>query len=95
MKNQNDIKHLSLYHFQACPYCALTRRAISDMGLDIEKKDIRRTHINRTELLKGGGKLQVPCLRIDKENGKTTWLYESRDIIRYLSNFESKNRKVA
>jgi hypothetical protein len=30
-----------------------------------------------------GGKIKVPCLRIE-ENGQTTWMYESKVIIDYL-----------
>ena len=38
------------------------------------------------ELVVGGGRGTVPCLRIkDGETGET-WLYESLDIINYLQN---------
>ena len=37
----------------------------------------------RAALLAGGGKIKVPCLRIE-ENGESRWMYESNDIIRYL-----------
>ena len=37
------------------------------------------------ELIAGGGRTMVPCLKITKANGETTWLYESSDIIEYLS----------
>jgi glutathione S-transferase len=36
------------------------------------------------ELLKGGGKGQVPCLRIESQ-GQTEWMFESDAIINYLS----------
>lgn len=36
-------------------------------------------------LVTGGGKTQVPCLRIVQTNGDVQWMYESNDIIRYLS----------
>lgn len=36
------------------------------------------------DLLKGGGKGQVPCLRIESE-GQVEWMYESDEIINYLS----------
>ncbi len=39
---------------------------------------------NKAELIAGGGKKQVPCLRIDSENGDVQWMYESDDIIHYL-----------
>jgi glutathione S-transferase len=35
-------------------------------------------------LVNQGGKLQVPCLRIEKD-GKVEWLYESSSIINYLN----------
>jgi len=37
----------------------------------------------RQELLEGGGKAVVPCLKI-KNGDSVDWLYESMDIIRYL-----------
>jgi glutathione S-transferase len=36
------------------------------------------------ELIEQGGKRQVPCLRITKEDGEVEWLYESKEIRRYL-----------
>jgi len=35
--------------------------------------------------MQGGGKTQVPCLRIEQAGGEVEWMYESDDIIRYLS----------
>ena len=51
---------------------------------------------NLEALLNGGGKTQVPCLRIQKEEiqdeetdqegqPSVTWLYDSDDIIRYIA----------
>jgi len=39
---------------------------------------------NKADLIAGGGKSQVPCLRIEGENGEVRWMYESTDIVRYL-----------
>ena len=39
----------------------------------------------QSELVAGGGKGQVPCLRIEKEDGQIQWMYESNDIIKYFS----------
>ena len=39
---------------------------------------------NNTDLIAGGGKNQVPCLRIETGSGDVRWLYESIDIVRYL-----------
>lgn len=45
-------------------------------------------HGRRMELVQGGGKGQVPCLRIETEQGEVRWMYESDDIIKYIQ--ESK-----
>ncbi|MFT4632028.1 MAG: glutathione S-transferase [Candidatus Azotimanducaceae bacterium] len=37
----------------------------------------------RDKLLQGGGEIQTPCLRIEKD-GAVEWLYESSAIINYL-----------
>mgnify|MGYP000040489195 CR=1 FL=1 len=83
---KQPIKNLALYHYQSCPFCGMTREAIKyiDLDIDIEQRDILKEPKFRKELVAGGGKKQVPCLKIEEENGATQWLYESRDIINYL-----------
>ena len=49
-------------------------------------KNIKDNPDFKAELIAGGGKKQVPCLRISQDNADTVWLYESDDIIRYLKN---------
>lgn len=79
-KNLNDIQ---LYYFNTCPYCIKVLLAIKMMGLEFEHKNIHSSEIYTNELMEGGGKKQVPCLRIE-ENDSVRWLYESSDIIDYL-----------
>jgi glutaredoxin 2 len=50
-------------------------------------KDVMSDPSNNTELVAGGGKSQVPCLRIESENGEVRWMYESVDIVRYLKGY--------
>jgi glutaredoxin len=76
-------KGLRLYHFEACPYCRRTRRDIRLLNVPIVQVDIKREPGAREALVAGGGKKQVPCLRIE-EGGTTRWMYESRDIAEYL-----------
>ncbi len=78
-------KKLALYHYDSCPYCAKTRKAICDLGLDVEYKNIELNHQNRIDLFEGGKKKQVPCLRIEQAKGEVHWLYESEHIINYLA----------
>jgi len=80
-----QVKNLSLYHYQACPYCGITREAIRALDLGIEQRDTLKEPHYRQELIQGGGKPQVPCLKIEDENGRSRWLYESREIIQYLN----------
>lgn len=72
-----------LYHYWACPYCARVRRAVQRLGIGLEMVDIDRYPAERDALLQGGGKVQVPCLRIT-DAGSTRWLYESKAIVRFL-----------
>ena len=71
--------HLTLYHFEGCPYCQSVRDYMAANNITIPLKDIRKTPAFREELIRIGGKPQVPCLVID---GKA--LYESDDIIQWL-----------
>ncbi len=75
---------LALYQFYACPFCVKTRRAIHRLNINIELRDAQNNETRRNELLKGGGKIKVPCLRVE-ENGQVKWMYESNDIIQYLN----------
>lgn len=75
---------LTLYHFPACPYCRRVQRALGKLGVEIEQRDILADPDNAAELMRGGGKRQVPCLRIEHGGQDDEWLYESADIIDYL-----------
>lgn len=82
-KVTEETQHLALYQFFACPFCIKTRRAIYKLNLPIEKRSASEGSPHREDLLVGGGRVKVPCLRIE-ENGNVEWLYESSDIIQYL-----------
>lgn len=71
---------LKLYMFESCPYCRKVMREIESSGrTDIEYHNIHQNEEDRLELIKVGGKQQVPCLFID---GKP--MYESDDIVAWL-----------
>ncbi|MEK9728303.1 MAG: glutaredoxin domain-containing protein, partial [Candidatus Margulisiibacteriota bacterium] len=77
---------LSLYQFRGCPFCVKVRREITRLNLNIRLCDVNKNESYRLELLAGGGKVKVPCLKI--KNGESiNWLYESSDINQYLSEF--------
>jgi glutaredoxin len=75
---------LTLYQYEACPFCVKVRRAMKRLSLNIETRDSKRVASAREELLSGGGDLKVPCLRVEQDTGEVSWMYESADIIEYL-----------
>ena len=77
-------QNLVIYQFFACPFCIKTRRAIRRLSLNIETRDALRDAHSRQQLLEGGGVIQVPCLRITRNDNSVEWLYESTEIIKYL-----------
>nr|WP_275300808.1 glutathione S-transferase N-terminal domain-containing protein [Pseudomonas sp. AF32] len=74
---------LTLYQFHACPFCVKTRRTLRRLNVPVALRDAKNNEQDRQTLLEQGGRLKVPCLRIE-EDGKTTWMYESKVIIDYL-----------
>lgn len=74
---------LALYQFHACPFCVKTRRTLHRLNVPVALRDAKHDVRARRELEQQGGKIQVPCLRIE-ENGQSTWLYESKAIAAYL-----------
>lgn len=78
-------QHLALYHFPTCPFCLKTRRTIRRLSLKVETCDAKNDPAHRAALIAGGGKPQVPCLRITDANGEQTWLYDSNAVIAYLN----------
>ncbi len=78
-------RRLALYQSPACPYCFKVWHAIFLLNLNIETRDISRNARWHSELKSEGGKDQVPCLRIAEDGGPVSWLYESTEIIKYLS----------
>ncbi len=76
--------NLTLYQYNSCPFCVKVRRAMKRRSLNIDTRDVKRSDTAREELLAGGGRLMVPCLRIEDEGEGVRWMYESSDIIGYL-----------
>lgn len=79
---EKELKSLSLYELEACPFCVKVRRAAKRLNLPLERRDIGKVAAHAKDLVAQGGEDQVPCLRIEGE--KIQWLYESSEIIAYL-----------
>ncbi len=78
-----DCESLELYQFYLCPFCVRVRRHMYRLNLTIVTRDAKRDEVHRATLLKEGGRVKVPCLKIQKD-GDVEWLYESKAINRYL-----------
>ncbi len=86
---------LKLYHFPTCPFCFRVRRVLKKLKLNIELRDIHQFPEYREELINNGGRSTVPSLRIQQEDGKVRWMYESSEINRFLlDRFGQKREKT-
>lgn len=77
-------KDLALYQFKACPFCIKVRKEIARLGLNIETRDAQHNPEHRAALEAGGGRIKVPCLKIQQDDGSERWLYESDEIKAWL-----------
>jgi len=94
--DQNNIdsvtSNLSLYQFNACPFCVKVRRKMRSLSLNIELKDAKNNFKFKEELLKNGGNHKVPYLRINYDDEEVNWIYGSDEINDYLDqNFKIYN----
>lgn len=71
---------LVLYFRPTCPYCHKVLDAAKALKIGFALKDISNP-TNAAELMKRGGKQQVPYL-VDEETNVA--MYESDDIVSYL-----------
>jgi len=76
---------MALYQYLACPFCVKVRRQMRRLNLNIEIRDAKGDSENKQQLLEQGGKLQVPCLRVEEPGKPVQWLYESNAINDYLA----------
>jgi peptidylprolyl isomerase len=56
---------LILYHFDACPYCRRVRRALADLGVEVEMRDVQRDAEAHAALVAARGRGSVPVLYIE------------------------------
>lgn len=80
----DQASQLSLYQYNACPFCVKVRRSMKRLNLTVETRDPRKEPSYREELIREGGALKVPCLRVVNEDGQVEWMYESSIIVDYL-----------
>ncbi len=77
-------RNMVLYQYKTCPFCIKVRQEMRRLSLTIEGRDAQGAGKNRDDLVRGGGRAKVPCLKISDAAGSSQWLYESGEIISYL-----------
>ena len=73
-----------LYKTDLCGFCYRVRDFAGQNGISLTLRDTMTDMEAFKELLQGGGKSTVPCLRIERGD-EVSWMYESADIVDYLS----------
>ncbi len=79
---------LKLYTYKYCPYCEKVRVAFAQMKVPYEEVSAEPGTAGSHELLRLGGKQQVPFL---VDVGRGLHMYESSDIIDYARKHFTKN----
>ena len=74
----NYLEDHTLYYKKTCPFCVKVLRFMEANDITLDKRDTQQPG-NEQDLIRVGGKKQVPCLVV---GGRP--LYESDDIIAYL-----------
>ena len=74
---------INLFILNTCQYCKKVIDFLKTTSIDYKLLDINDSH-HYEEMMKLGGKRQVPFLFDDKNN---VTMYESDDIIEYLKTF--------
>ena len=72
----------TLYTMKSCPFCVRVESYLETHNIQIKIIDITNNNQKRNELIKLGGKAQVPCYV--KDNSP---LYESIDIINHFEDY--------
>ena len=74
----------ALYYYDQCPFCQMVLSVLNNSSVKVELRNTLQDPNNRKDLIEGGGRATVPCLRIEDEAGQVQWMYESRDIAQYV-----------
>ena len=84
-KREISIESMVLYKSPICGFCFRVIRFLKRQGISMQMRDVFMDTGASGELVSGGGRSTVPCLRIQQDDGSVEWMYESLDIIEYLT----------
>jgi glutathione S-transferase len=78
---RSGFQPLTLYNMEGSPYCRKVREVLSELALPYVVRNLPKGSPKREELVRRGGKMQVPYL-VDPNTGRE--MYESDTITAYL-----------
>jgi len=74
---------MTLYDHSTCAESIRARHHIKELNIPITVKNLKRCHAYEKELLSGIGRVKVPCLRVETQDG-SRWIQEFDEIMVYL-----------
>ena len=74
----------ALYYTEGCPYCQRVLKPVRTHQWPVDLRNVAHNIQDSQDLIEGGGRSTVPCLRITDDQGKVIWMYESLDILALL-----------
>jgi len=76
--------HLTLYNLHGCPYCAIVRLRLGQLGLSYNLREQPANRPDRKEVLAVSGQPTVPVLVISRPGRPDEVLSDENEILRYL-----------
>lgn len=85
MSSAEPRAHYAIYISRFCGACYRVLNAVDELGLDIEIRDVTANPGRRDEIRRATGRRTVPVLHIVHEDGRQEWMFESREIVKFLN----------
>jgi glutaredoxin len=85
MSSSRPTGHHAIYVSRFCGACHRVLNAVDDLGIDIEIRDVTLNSGRRDEIRRATGRRTVPVLRITHPDGRDEWMFQSREIVKYLT----------
>lgn len=75
---------LAVYISRFCGYCYRVLSAVQRLDAEVEVRDVTLHPELRQDIIAATGRRTVPVLKIEHGDGREEWMFESREIVRYL-----------
>ncbi|BCE01447.1 glutaredoxin family protein [Marinicellulosiphila megalodicopiae] len=83
-KMDEKARQFVLYELKHCPDCSKLRRKLHQNQINIDTRNAQKYQCYRNEMLKGGGKIQFPCLMVQNPDNTQKWIYGGEAIYNCL-----------